>query len=214
MAKITAPFLALGASGTIGKTLTASKWRGRPYIRQRVIPSNPKTVEQTKTRDIFAWSNSVWKLMGTLATTPWDRFADGQVLTGRNKFQGETVANSRGDADLNNFTFSIGAKGGIPPTSIVWIPAPTTLTGTFTNPVAPTGWILASAIGVAIEQQDPQSGVLFRTFEDEDLLSANPVVITGLSSTKTYRVGGFLRWTKPDLSIAYSAAVMDVKTTT
>lgn len=46
MAKVTAPFLSLDASGTFGKTLTASKWKGRNYMRQRVIPANPNTTAQ------------------------------------------------------------------------------------------------------------------------------------------------------------------------
>lgn len=53
MAKTTAPFLSLAASGTFAKTLTASKWKGRSYMRLRVIPSNPKTVGQLTNRSII-----------------------------------------------------------------------------------------------------------------------------------------------------------------
>jgi len=50
MAKATAPFMSIGASGTIAKTLTASHWKGRPYLRHRVIPLNPKSTGQKVVR--------------------------------------------------------------------------------------------------------------------------------------------------------------------
>lgn len=36
----------LTASGTVGKTITMSKWKGRPYARTRVIPFNGRTADQ------------------------------------------------------------------------------------------------------------------------------------------------------------------------
>jgi len=53
MAKVTGPFMSLDASGTFGNILTASKWKGRPYMRQRVDPSNPSTAGQIAVRLIL-----------------------------------------------------------------------------------------------------------------------------------------------------------------
>jgi len=53
MAKVTAPFMSLDASGTIASTLTASKWKGRNYMRLRIIPSNPSTGNQIAVRLIL-----------------------------------------------------------------------------------------------------------------------------------------------------------------
>jgi len=53
MAKITGPFMSIAASGTFAKILTASIWKGRPYMRQRVTPSNPSTAGQIATRLIL-----------------------------------------------------------------------------------------------------------------------------------------------------------------
>ncbi len=50
MSRVTAPFLSIAASGTIGKTLTASKWKGRAYMRLRVIPKNLRSAGQQLTR--------------------------------------------------------------------------------------------------------------------------------------------------------------------
>lgn len=42
--------MSLTASGTLGGILTASIWKGVPYMRLRVVPSNPRTSGQTTTR--------------------------------------------------------------------------------------------------------------------------------------------------------------------
>lgn len=213
MAKITAPFLALSASGTIAKTLTASKWRGRPYLRQRVVPANPNTVAQQSTRNTFRWSNDVWKRMGTISIAPWNRFADGQALTGRNSFQGNVVADNRGEVDLDKFNFSIGAKGGIPPIAAPLTAGVGEITVDFTEPVPPTGWVLTAAQAAAITDQDPATGTLFTTTEGEDLVTPFQVVLTGLTVLTLYRVGAWLKWAKPDGSVAYSSAINANETT-
>ena len=48
--KVTGPMMSLSASGTFGGILTASIWKGRPYMRQRVDPSNPSTAGQITVR--------------------------------------------------------------------------------------------------------------------------------------------------------------------
>ena len=50
MAKVTGPLMSLDASGTVAKTATFSKWKGRNYVRQRVIPLNPQAAGQVSTR--------------------------------------------------------------------------------------------------------------------------------------------------------------------
>lgn len=53
MAKVTGPLMSLDASGTVAETITFSKWKGRNYVRQRVIPSNPQTADQLEGRSIL-----------------------------------------------------------------------------------------------------------------------------------------------------------------
>lgn len=214
MAKITGPLLSLSASGSIAGTLTAAKWRGRPYIRQRVIPANPQTTGQTQTRSVFSWASNVWKVMPALSVAPWNRFADGQAITGRNRYQGTTVEDNRGQADLSNYQHSIGAKGGIPPTSVVVTPATSSLTFAFTNPTPPSGWTLESAIAAVIRDQDPSSGLLYDTIAVEDDVTQNNVVISGLSNSTAYAAGAWLRWQKADGTIAYSTSIDSIETTT
>jgi hypothetical protein len=60
MAKVTAPLLSMGASGTIGKTMTFGAWKGRPYVRQRVIPANPKSASQYGVRCMMSFLAKQW----------------------------------------------------------------------------------------------------------------------------------------------------------
>lgn len=214
MAKPTGALLAFGASGQIAKTLVYASWKGRQYARRHVVPSNPQTAAQTATRSVFGFLSAVWKSAPALLIAPWDRFADGQVLTGRNAFMGQNTAALRGDADMADFIGSPGAKGGLAPTSIAAAAGVGQITVTFTNPTAPTGWTLQAAVAAAIRDQDPSTGVLYTVTAGEDTVAPmDTVVLTGLS-TNLYQVAGWLRWLKPDGSIAYGASLLDSATPT
>jgi hypothetical protein len=214
MAKITAPLLSFGASGSIAKTLVASKWKGRPYMRQHVIPANPQSTAQSLTRNAFSFAAATWKIGGPLLRAPWERFAVGQVLTGRNKFQGSFVSENRGEVDLLSWNISPGAKGGLPPLTITpSSPGVNDINLLLTNPTPPTGWTLTSSQGFAIRDQDPQTGILFTTVEDEDLAGLN-VLLPGLTTAVLYVCGAWLKWAKPDATVAYSVALMTTFTPT
>ena len=213
MAKVTAPLLSLGSLGTIGKTIVFSKWKGRPYARQYVIPGNPQTAGQDLTRNTFGWANSVWKIGGSLLRAPWDRFAVGQVMAGRNAFMGRAVSDLRAQTDLLLMTFSPGAKGGLAPVSQVLVATSLTITATVTVPTGPDGWSIEAVVGVAIRDQDPQSGVLFTTVEVEDTV-ATPyeLAFTGLTASVLYVCAAWIRWAKADGSIAYGASISGTET--
>lgn len=51
MAKTTGPLFSLEAHGTVGKTVTYASWKGRPYVRRRVIPLNPFETDQVAARN-------------------------------------------------------------------------------------------------------------------------------------------------------------------
>ena len=213
MAKPTAPLLSFGASGTLAETMVYSKWKGRPYVRRHVIPSNPRSVAQTLTRDIFRNMNSVWKVAGALLVAPWDRFADGQVLTGRNAFVGQNVSALRGQSDLANMIFSPGAKGGLPQAATVFTPAVGQVTVDITEPTPPTGWTAQAGVAALIADGAPESITVFTSSEGEDTTSPFSIVLSGLAAGN-YAVGAWLRWAKPDGSIAYGPSVTSVETVT
>jgi len=214
MGKITGPLMSLGASGTLGKTLTYSTWRGIKYVRQRVIPENPNTTGQAETRNVFKMLVAAWKLMPTLVVTPWDTFALGRPFTGRNAWIGQNIAVLRNDTDLNDMIASPGARGGLPPDSIVSASGVGTVTITFVPPAVPTGWTLVAAVGAVIKDQDPSVAFVDVWTAGEDTAAPfDTVVLAGLDAV-LYQVFGWLQWTKPDGRTAYSVSLQTTETPT
>jgi len=85
MAKVTAPFLSLDASGTVASTLTASKWKGINYMRQRVIPKNPNSFKQLAIRAVITDASQAWKTgatVGTVVINPTYKAAFASAVTG------------------------------------------------------------------------------------------------------------------------------------
>jgi hypothetical protein len=60
MARVVGPFMSISASGTFAKTLVASSWKGRAYMRERVIPKNPRLPKQLGVRAMFAFLAQAW----------------------------------------------------------------------------------------------------------------------------------------------------------
>lgn len=90
MAKLTAPLMSLGATGTIGKSLTFSSWKGINTARQRVSPSNPNTTAQAAQRSLFADAVQFWRsfLIELQGKEGWNRDASnsGKPQSGFNAF--------------------------------------------------------------------------------------------------------------------------------
>lgn len=51
MAKTTGPLFSMDASGKFGGALVFGKWKGRPTVRQLVIPANPQSTDQEAARN-------------------------------------------------------------------------------------------------------------------------------------------------------------------
>lgn len=67
MAKVSAPFLSLGARGSVGGTLTASVWKGIKTMRQKANPANPNTTAQRIQRNLMASAVNAWRTIGFTA---------------------------------------------------------------------------------------------------------------------------------------------------
>lgn len=88
MVRVTGPFLSLDARGTLANTMTGSFWRGINYIRERVIPHNPKSVCQTVIRGVLTDGVSKWRF-GLISRTNknwWNTYAKGLGESGFNRF--------------------------------------------------------------------------------------------------------------------------------
>jgi len=106
MALVTGPLLSLSASGTIADTMTFSRWKGRAYVRQRVIPTYTNTTLQANVRDLMRDLSVAWKLGSTVGAIAinsaykiaYDTAASGLGISGFNLFAKETVALNDGSA--------------------------------------------------------------------------------------------------------------------
>lgn len=214
MGKVTAPLLSFNASGSIAKTLVFSKWRGRQYTRQHVIPTYTNTTEQQKTRGVFAWLQAVYKYGTPEFLTAWDAYATGKVMTGRNAFGKFNISNMRSDTDLTNLNLEAGAMGGIPPAGASPAGGAGQIAVTVTVPaVLPDQWTVSKAVAVAILAQNPQADIDYQTYEATDATNPYVPTITGLDAGD-YVVGAWLVWNRPDGKLAYSPAVMGTATVT
>lgn len=209
MAKTTGPLLSFGASGTIAKTAVFSKWKGIPYVRQHVVPSNPNTSAQQLTRNVFKFLSDMWKGAPTLLRTPWDRFATGQPLTGRNAWIGKNTAALRSEILMTDVIGSPGAKGGLAAASM------TATDGTgqvisvaYVMPATPTGWTLTAGVGVSFVNDDPQSNTDVTIVAVTDDGASSPMSIN-VGAADDYTVAFWPVWTKPDGSLAYGPGIND-----
>lgn len=209
MAKTTGPLLSFGASGSIAKTAVFSKWKGIPYVRQHVIPSNPNTAPQQLTRNVFAFMSNMWKGAPTLLRTPWDRFAQGQPLTGRNAWIGKNTAALRAEILMTNMIGSPGAKGGLAASSIVASDATAQVISlAYVMPAIPTGWTLTAGVGIAVINDDPQSNTDVTVVAATDDGISSPLSLS-VGNADDYTVSFWPVWTKPDGSLAYGPGVND-----
>lgn len=212
MAKVIGPMLSFGGSGQIAKAAVYGNWKGQPYVRRYVVPSNPQSLAQTATRSVFAWASSVWKQAGPLLQAPWNRFAVGQVITGRNAFIGRAVVALRSEVDLANFIGSPGAKGGLAASTVAAADGTGAIDVTFTLPTAPTGWTLQAAVAAAIIDQDPATEDSYQSYAAEETSTPWTTVTIPSTPAGDYVVVGWLRWAKADGSIAYGPSLLDTVT--
>jgi len=92
MAVLTGPLMSLDASGTIGKTVTYSKWKGRHYARSRVVPKNPKSVMQTGVRAMMGWLSKRWTSISANNKLTWAALAASKEITKFNAFVGANLS--------------------------------------------------------------------------------------------------------------------------
>jgi len=213
MARTTGPLLSLGGSGTIAKTQVYSTWRGIPYARQYVVPANPQTAEQTKTRGVFGFLTQAWKLAPSIVQLPWTANAKGKKYTDRNKFIGDNTKILRPGTDMTGFTGSPGANGGLVAASIAATPAAGQITVALGAPDLPTGWTITKGVAWVIKNADPHSATDYSSAAGSDLTTPYSIVLTGLDATE-YLVMGWFEFLKPDGSTAYGPSISTTATPT
>jgi hypothetical protein len=86
MVKVSGPAFSLEASGSLANTIVYSKWKGRPYVRQLVTPTNPKSASQTGMRAMFAFLSTEWAGLSAADKATWEDLADATNISPFNAF--------------------------------------------------------------------------------------------------------------------------------
>lgn len=93
MVKVYGPMMSLDASGTLANAITFAKWKGRNYVRERIIPSNPKSGAQTGRRAMFSFLAKGWQALATADQASWDTLGDDLIAS---PFNGFVSSNMKG----------------------------------------------------------------------------------------------------------------------
>lgn len=91
MVKLTRPGLAQGASGTLADQLTFSNWKGKPTLKLKQDPRQPKAPGQKAMRAIMAFLSSGWSKLAPQFKDSWNALAAASNVSPFNAYQRENL---------------------------------------------------------------------------------------------------------------------------
>lgn len=86
MVKVYGPLFSISATGTLAKAVTFSSWKGRAYVRQRVIPANPQSGPQTGMRAMLKFLSQQWTNLSDAEKADWTTRAAATVISPFNAY--------------------------------------------------------------------------------------------------------------------------------
>lgn len=86
MALVKGPLFSLDASGSVADAIVFSKWKGRPYVRRHVKPSNPMSGAQVGRRAMFKFIAQIWAGLSPPVRATWQDIADNITASTFNAF--------------------------------------------------------------------------------------------------------------------------------
>jgi hypothetical protein len=92
MARVVGPLMSISASGTYAKTLVFSIWKGRPYVRERVIPDNPRTAKQLGVRAMMSFLSQIWTTLIAGEKDDYEEGAAGKSISPFNEFLSQNLS--------------------------------------------------------------------------------------------------------------------------
>lgn len=143
MARTTGPLMSLDASGTVAGTIVFSKWKGRNYVRQRVIPSNPRSPAQVGVRAMMKFLSQIWAGLSTMEKATWQTQADAITAS-----------------PFNAFTKYNMARWGIDDGPTEEYPAAETSTPVAMDDLTPTGGLRSVSVSVTTDTNADSWGVI------------------------------------------------------
>jgi len=203
MARISFSPLVVAASGSVADTVFA-KWKGRPYIRSRVIPANPNTDKQQYQRDCMAAVVAHYAALTDALKTAWRTYGTAYSISGANAFSKKNVSTSVPNGD-----------GTYPrvDTRTLLVPQfspPDQISGNITDFAAATGagdagdiditwgasgWAALGTVYFWAMQDDGDNNVIGQPdlAAASESAGAHAVTLTGLDPTHTYIVIAVLK---------------------
>jgi len=178
------------ARGSAGP-ITASKWKGISFIRERVTPANPNTPDQQHQRRHMARVNMWWHDLETQLTDFIETLAEGQAFSGFNAFTKRNVKDMFElddcrivplNAPLNPITTLVAATGA---------GAAGTLLLTWDQAEAVTGdkiYVLAGALPDPAEDPPNLPHNLAVASKDAVLVQTETATLTALTPDTDYGV--------------------------
>lgn len=86
MARVKGPLFSMSASGQLGGAIVYSSWKGRPVVRELVIPANPNTAPQEATRAMMRFLSQSWGFLSGAQHLAWAARAASQAISPFNAF--------------------------------------------------------------------------------------------------------------------------------
>jgi len=214
MARLTAPLLSLGASGSIAKALVFASWKGIPYARVHVIPTNPNTTKQQEVRGVFSTLAEMWKRMPLLAREPWTADVAGLPLTDRNRHIQQNVPVLIDETTLDLLVMSVAQGAALPPENALFTPGSSLITITADTPTPPVDYTLTAMVAAICKDGDPSPVLIITTLAEECVETPYSIEFTGLEEVP-YQCGIWCKWTRAsDSKLMYSTAVRGQATPT
>lgn len=117
MALTKGPLMSLDASGSVAKTITFSKWKGRNYVRHLVIPHNPKSGLQVGMRASLKFVTQAYAALSATIKSHWKTVATPQGITPLNAQVQQTQRSVRaGNGPIQDPTAAAGTTPSAPAT--------------------------------------------------------------------------------------------------
>lgn len=85
MAKVSGPLMSMSASGSVGKSIVFSIWKGVAYVRQWLKPSNPQSTDQGNARIFCGGTGRACGMVQSLKAYDNQLIALGVVPSGQSK---------------------------------------------------------------------------------------------------------------------------------
>lgn len=92
-AKLDGPLMSMGASGSIGGILTFGSNKGRNFVRQLVIPANPKSAAQQGVRSMMKYVGKEWAQLSAGSQATWETRAAQTNISPFNAFSSKAMDN-------------------------------------------------------------------------------------------------------------------------